>query len=90
MAVNDFFAGNSDIATAPARRCFVITPHATDELAILPKAIRAPSDGVITLRAIDSEDDVAHPVLAGECIDVRAQYVREAGTTVIGTIIGYA
>lgn len=86
----DKFSNVPDHMSAPARHCFVITPHATNELPIIPKAIRAPSDGVITLRAVDSDEDVAHPVLAGEVIDVRARYVRAAGTSVTGTIIGYA
>lgn len=86
----DNFSMYTDSVTSPARRCFTITPHDTNELAILPKAIRAPSDGVIALRAVGSDADVLHPVLAGERIDVRAQYVRATGTTVTGTIIGYA
>lgn len=90
MASLDAFFGFSDSVQSPARKCFVITPHATNELAILPKAIRAPSDGVINLRAVDSDTDVAHPVAAGEVVFVRVQYVRVSGTTVTGDIIGYA
>lgn len=86
----DKFSNVPDSVGDPARKCFVITPHATNELAILPKAIRAPSDGVITLRAVDSDTDVAHPVVAGEIVFVRVQYVRVSGTTVTGTIVGYA
>lgn len=86
----DTFAGYSDGLSAPARQCFVITPHATNPVTPLPKAIRAPSDGVITLRAVGSSVDVAHPVLAGERVDVRAEYIRVSGTTVTGTIVGYA
>lgn len=90
MASLDKFVGNSDAVTAPSRNPFVIAPHDANELAILPKAIRAPSDGVITLRGVDSAADVPHPVLEGEVINVRAQFVRATGTTVTGTIIGYA
>lgn len=80
----------NDTVISPARRCFAITPNDVVPLATLPKAIRAPSDGVITLRAVDSSVDVAHPVLAGERVDVRAQFVRATGTTVVGAIVGYA
>lgn len=86
----DKFSNVPDHMSAPARHCFVITPHATNELPIIPKAIRAPSDGVITLRAVDSDEDVAHPVLEGEVINVRVRFVRESGTNIIGTIVGYA
>jgi hypothetical protein len=88
--MSDTFQGYRDSVALPSRNPFVITPHDSNELAIVPKAIRAPSDGVITLRGIDSSTDVPHPVLAGEVINVRAQYVRATGTTVTGTIIGYA
>lgn len=86
----DMFGTFADTVEKPARRCFVITPNDTTALTVLPKAIRAPSGGVITLRAIESDTDVAHPVLAGEVISVRCAYIRATGTTVTGTIIGYA
>lgn len=75
-------------SSSPARKCFVITPSDSSEIEI--KALRAPSDGVITIRAIDSTADVQHPVLEGEVINVRAKLVKATGTTVTGTIIGYA
>lgn len=84
------FDNENDQSSGPASRCFVITPHATNPLPLLTKAIRAPSDGVIRLRPFGSEADVDHPVLAGERIDMRISHVRVAGTTVTGTIIGYA
>ena len=80
----------NDTVISPARRCFAITPNDVVLLATLPKAIRAPSDGIITLRAVDSTQDVAHPVLEGERLDVRAQFIRATGTTVAGTIVGCA
>ena len=86
----DLYGTFTDTVGTPARRCFAITPHDSNEVAVLPKAIRAPSDGVITLRAVDSAVDVAHPVLAGEVISVRCAYIRATGTTVTGTIVGYA
>lgn len=74
----------------PARRCFVIMPDDEARLPVTPRALRAPSGGVIMLRAVDSDTDVAHPVLDGEVVCVRAAYVRATGTTVAGMIIGYA
>lgn len=86
----DKFKSYTDTAWSPAREAFVVTPHDTNPLPDVPKAIRAPSAGVITLRAVDSSVDVAHPVLEGEVLQVRVAYVRSTGTTVTGTIVGYA
>lgn len=86
----DQYGMRGDSVSSPARSCFVVVPNDEAALPLTPKALRAPSDGVIVLRAIDSDEDVAHPVLAGEIMSVRATYVRMTGTTVTGTIIGYA
>lgn len=85
---SDPFSTLADSATAPARRCFTITPHDTNEVAIVTKAIRSGGDGTVTLRAVDSDADVAHPVRNGERIDVRVRFVRATGTNV--SLIGYA
>lgn len=78
----DKFAAQLDRASTPGREMFVITPHATDEIAPLPKAIRADDDGTIALRAVDSGADVTITVVAGEIIPVRAKHIRITGTTV--------
>jgi hypothetical protein len=88
--MTDSFTTIGDSPAAPARRCFVIAPHDTNELPFITKAIRADGDGVIILRTVDGPADVAHPVRAGERIDVRAQFVRATGTTGQTSIIGYA
>lgn len=86
----DNFRNHGDAVSSPARRCFVITPNDVEPLPFVTKSIRADGDGVITLRAIDSEVDVAHPVISGERIDVRISHVRAAGTSGQTIIIGYA
>ncbi|MFC3441149.1 hypothetical protein ACFOKF_08055 [Sphingobium rhizovicinum] len=88
--MTDLLSSFADSPVAPARRCFVITPGDATPVDPTPKAIRAPSDGTIMLRAVDSENDVAHPVRAGEVIAVRVAYVRATGTSVTGAIMGYA
>lgn len=80
----DPFATSADSVGNPARQMFVITPHATNEIDPLPKAIRANGAGNIVLRAVDSAADVTITVAAGEVVPVRAQYVRASGTTVSG------
>ncbi len=86
--MTDTFSHNYDSPISPARRCFEITPHDGNALPFVTKALRAGGNGTITLRAIDGEADVAHPVKDGERIDVRATHVRQTGTTV--SVIGYA
>ena len=78
----DEFATHSDSVSAPAREMFLITPHATNEVTPLPKAIRANGAGDVVLRAAESGADVTVTMAAGEILPVRAQYVRAAGTTV--------
>jgi hypothetical protein len=84
----DIFPDSGDSLIAPARQCFAITPHDSNPVSPLPKAVRAVGAGVIKLRAVDSGSDVTHPVVDGERIDVRVLYVRATGTTV--SLIGYA
>jgi hypothetical protein len=73
---------NVDELSSPARRMFVITPHASNEVDPLPKAIRADSAGDVVLRAVGSSSDVTITMAAGEVLAVRAQFVRATGTTV--------
>lgn len=79
----DPFAYNADSVIAPARRIFAITPHATNPIDPLPKAIRANEAGTIALRSVDAAADVTLTVAAGEILPVRALHVRASGTTVV-------
>ncbi len=80
--VFDAFASHARSAIDPARGAFVITPHNSDALAVLPRAIFVGTGGSVVLRAVDSGADVTLKNLAsGQVIDVRAQYVRASGTT---------
>ena len=79
--MDDQFLGPDNVS-APARRMWVITPHDTNEVNPLPKAIRADDAGVIVLRAVGSDSDVTINVVAGEIISVRVQHIRSTGTTV--------
>lgn len=83
----DVLGNAQDAPWSPARECFVITPDDNVAVDPLPKAIRAGGAGTITLRAIGSTVDVAHPVLDGEVIPVHVEYVRATGTDV--DVIGY-
>lgn len=86
----DKFQGYSDSPIGPARHAFAITPHATNEIDPLPKAIFVGTGGNILLRAADSGADVLlKNVASGQIIDVRARFIRAAGTTA-ADIVGLA
>jgi hypothetical protein len=86
----DRFDTQIDTLSQPARDAFAITPHATNEVDPLPKAIFVGTGGNITLRAADSGADVVfRNVASGQILDVRARFVRASGTTA-ADIVGLA
>jgi hypothetical protein len=67
-----------------------VTPHATNEINPIPKALYVGTGGDITLRTVDGPADVLFRNLAsGSILDVRAQFIRAAGTTA-SDIVGLA
>ena len=78
----DSFSNSSDSVSAPGRQVFLITPHDTNPLATVPKAIRANGAGNIVFRTVGSAADVTLAVVAGEVLAMRAEYIRATGTTV--------
>ena len=85
----DSFESFADTLTSPARAAFAITPDDNAELAALPKAILAGTSGTVTLRAVDSDTDVAVSVVAGQTLPIRAQFVRATGTNA-ANLVGLA
>ena len=89
MAV-DSFGNFTETVSAPSRRPFAITPHDSNELTFIPKALYIGTGGHVVLRGIDGAGDVTFKnVASGQIIDVRAQYVRATGTTATD-IVGLA
>lgn len=72
----------SDTTSTPAREMFVITASSAP-LNPLPKALRADSDGTVTLKAVDSTTPVTISVQAGELILVRASHVTAFTVTAL-------
>ena len=88
--MSDAFNVEPDRVERPSRNAFAITPHASNEVTPLPKAIYVGGAGDVVLRSVDGTDDVTFVgVLAGSIIPVRAKFVRATGTTATG-IIGLA
>ena len=85
----DRYGSFADDADNPARLAFEVTPDDAASLQILPKALLIGGAGQITLRAVDSPDDVTFPVASGQIVPIRASFVRATGTTATA-IIGLA
>lgn len=81
MAIDDF-GNHAPTVSGPSRRPFTVTPHDTNELTFLPKALYVGTGGTVILRGVDGATDVTFVNVAnGQILDVRAQYVRATGTT---------
>lgn len=86
----DSFAALADSVSEPSRLPFAITPHDTNALTLVPKALYVGVGGTIVLRGIDAGSDVTfRNVASGQVLDVRASHVRVTGTTATD-IIGLA
>ena len=74
-------AGHADL-DAPAERAFAISPHDTNELANVVRAVYVGTTGNITGRLVGDTADVAfNSVPAGALLPFRFQYIRSTGTT---------
>jgi len=79
---DDRYANHTPGLTSPARHCFAITPHNSNELAEVTRSIYVGSTGDVVLRAVGSAADVTFvAVPAGAFLDVRASHIRATGTT---------
>ena len=87
---NDPFSALNDNVIGPARAPFSVTPSDTVALVTVPKALYVGTGGAITLRGVDSTQDVVlRNVASGQVLDIRALYVRATGTTA-SDIVGLA
>ena len=72
----------ADALTAPATRALAVTPHDTNPLTDIPKAIYVGTGGDIAMRGSGgAADQIWRNVPAGALLPYRAQYIRAAGTT---------
>jgi hypothetical protein len=86
MPAIDTQAQRGDAAELPAKRLRAITPHDTNELAFVPKALFVGVGGTISLIAQEDTAAVSLTVLSGAIIPVRAKIVKTTGTTASGIV----
>ena len=80
-------AFQNDSPSSPALYAEALTPHDTNPLTRLPKAIHCNTAGAVKLRAVGSATDVTFQVAAGQVLAVRATHVRATGTTVTDLVV---
>jgi len=89
-SMSDLFANHANTVTAPSRNPYPVTPHDSQALPLVPKALYVGRGGTLVVRGIDSAADaVFENVPDGGQIEVRALYVRATGTSA-GAIVALA
>ncbi len=78
----DQFQNNADQVSAPATRAIAVTPHDSNALTDIPKALFVGTGGNITMRGVNgAADQLWKNVPSGSVLPFRAHYVRAAGTS---------
>lgn len=78
----DTFATTVDAPSAPATKALAVTPHDSNALTDIPKALFVGTGGNITMRGLNgAADQLWKNVPNGAVLPFRAQYVRATGTT---------
>lgn len=79
---SDLQSQRGDTTDFPAKRLRAVTPHDTNELPFVAKALFVGGAGNLALIAQEDSDAVTMTgVLAGSIIPVRARIVKSTGTT---------
>lgn len=78
----DNFSTLGDSPSAPSTYALAVTPHDSNALTDIPKALYVGTGGNITMRGLNgAADQLWKNVPAGAILPFRARYVRAAGTT---------
>jgi len=86
----DQFSNFADHVSAPATRAVAVTPHDSNALSDIPKALFIGTGGDVTLRGAGGGSDTVWRNLAdGSILPLRAQYVRATGTTAADIVALY-
>lgn len=82
----DHFQNLADAPDLQARRLVAITPHDTNDLAYVTKAVYIGTGGTISIIAADDTAAVSLTVQDGAVLPIRAKRIRETGTTATGIV----
>lgn len=88
MTTDRYVYDKQDVAT-PATSAAVITPHDTNEIADIPKAIYIGSPGDVVLRLKDDSADRTFLNMSAGYHPIRPRYIRATGTTATGILALY-
>jgi hypothetical protein len=88
--MSDPFSGLVDGVSAPATRGVAVSPHDSNPLAEMPKALFIGSAGDLVARGMnDSADVTFRNLAAGSVLPFRARFVRATGTTAADIVALY-
>lgn len=80
----DRFELRPDNVSAPARRAAAVTPHATNPLTDVPKALYVGGEGTVVCRLVDDSADVTFSAVpAGTLLPIRVSHVRATSTATL-------
>jgi hypothetical protein len=86
MPAIDKQAQRGDTTDFPAKSLRAVTPHDTNELEYVSKALFIGTGGTLSLIAQEDTAAVSLTVVAGQIVPVRAKIVRATGTTATGIV----
>lgn len=86
----DAFSNAADQVSAPATRAVAVTPHDSNALVDIPKALFVGTGGILVMRGVGgAADSTWKNVPSGSVLPFRAQYVRATGTTATDVLALY-
>lgn len=86
MPAIDTMAQRGDTVDFSAKRLRAVTPHDTNELEFVAKALFVGTGGTISIIAQEDTAAVSLTVATGSIVPVRAKIVRATGTTATGIV----
>lgn len=83
----DPYSSFSQSLEAPVRSCFAVTPHDSNALATMPRALYIGGSGnLVVILAGDSVAVTFTGVIAGTILPIRANIVKSTLTTATGIV----
>lgn len=80
--VDNFNGVKGDMLIASSINPYLITPHDTDPLPVVPKAVYVGTAGDVTVRGIGASQDATFKnCVPGMILAIRLSHVRATGTT---------